>query len=56
MSAGGLVQEAVPLVGGNNISGPLADKPSQGTDAVIPGFPAAETLPGQAVQQAAPDV
>jgi hypothetical protein len=48
----GLVQEGVPLVGGNNISGPPVDKPFQGSDAVIPSFSAVETFPGQA----APDV
>jgi ATP-dependent RNA helicase DDX5/DBP2 len=56
MSPSGLVQEAVPLVGGNNISGPPVDKPFQGSDAAIPSFPAVETFPGQAAQQAAPDV
>ncbi|RLM86851.1 hypothetical protein C2845_PM04G29620 [Panicum miliaceum] len=59
MSPGGLVQPAAaPLNSMNdgNFSGPQAGQPFHGTDAAIPSFPAAETFPGSAVQQAAPDV
>ncbi|RLN35157.1 DEAD-box ATP-dependent RNA helicase 40-like isoform X1 [Panicum miliaceum] len=59
MSPGGLVQPAAaPLNSMNdgNFSGPQVGQPFHGIDAAIPSFPAAETLPDSAVQQAAPDV
>jgi len=54
MSPSSLVQEAAPLMGGNtsNFSGAQTEQPLQGTDGSIPSFPAAETFPGPAVQQA----
>ncbi|XP_062182674.1 DEAD-box ATP-dependent RNA helicase 14-like [Phragmites australis] len=58
MSPGGLVQEAPPLMVGNsgNFGSAQTDQPFRGTDVAVPSFPAAETFPGPAVQQAAPDV
>ena len=59
MSPGGLVQPAAASLNSmndGNFSGPQAGQPFHGTDAAIPSFPAAETFPRSAIQQATPDV
>ncbi|CAO2150214.1 unnamed protein product [Urochloa humidicola] len=59
MSPGGLIQPpAAPLNGmhGGNFSSPQAGQSFNGADAAMPSFLAAETFPGSAAQQAAPDV
>ncbi|KAL6907907.1 hypothetical protein ACP4OV_002077 [Aristida adscensionis] len=58
MSPGGLAQESAPMMDGNDGSfgSAQASQPFQGTGVAIPSFTAAETFPGPAVQQAAPDV